>query len=926
LARRKRKQRTRKPASPAAPRDTASEPESNTLDEAEAKAAEANEAGIPEVAPSDDLDAVHAEALERYEAGWEKDRQNQSDAYDDLKFLADDEGQWDPRAWQQRKDEQRPILTVNKCPQFVRQITGDIRQMRPAIHVVPVDERANANVGADVMPEMVRYIERRSDAKGAYFHGADQMVSAGIGHCRVFTEYAADTTFNQEIGVELIVDGIAVVWDPDAVQLTRKDAMFCFVPIDLSRKPAEAKWPGKSVDAPLTQVGAAFSGWSTDEHVRICEYWRKVPMERELAFYADGRIIDLTDDTYAGEQEGQEEEAETEAGYTAEPDEDKQDDKPTHEEADYRPGEGDRRCENCTMFRSPSHCTAIQDPVRADMLCDYFELKPEAMTLAGMAGLDEGMPQRPLLGPGMGPKRADAIAAGARIEKRDSYKVERYVISGQEILEGPDEWPGMHIPIVPFLGEEVMIGRRCVRRGVIRVLKDVQRLYNYAVSADAEAVALQPKAPFKGTRKNFENFLDQWETANTRNWPFLEYDPDPENGGRPPEREPPPVASTGIKELLGVATADMSAVTGIYPPQLGQASNETSGKAIVARQREGDTGTFHYIEAFARAIERVGQIVVDLIPHIYDTERTLRVVGDDGKPTKVEINKPIIDPNGDGIDTITLNDMTIGAYQVSVEMGPSYSTKREEAREGMQVLMQSLGQQVAPLFADLYVEGQDFPLSKRISDRLKFLLPPQIAQAEAARAGEPPPPAKPPQPNPEAQVKAAELQLKQREIEGKTAMLAQENMLNQKKLQVELVKIDAELQKARIAQETAVATAQADVQQTALQHGHERGMSMMEQGHELGMAAVNGNGAATLDEAQQQQIDALTNAVQEIQQAMMVMAKMLGGGQQMAPTLSPSPPAPSGPPPGPPAPPMAPFIGEPQPPPEGAPPGVPPPI
>jgi len=575
--------------------------------------------------------------------------------------------------------------------------------------------------------------------------------------------------------------------------------------------------------------------------------------------------------------------------------------------------------------------------VSADMLCDHFELKPEVMTLGGMAGL---APTRPMLGPNMGPKRADAIAAGARIEKRDSYKVERYIISGQEVLEGPEEWPGMNIPIVPFLGEEVKIGRRVIRRGIIRLLKDVQRLYNYAISADAEAVALQPKAPFKGTRKNFENFLDQWETANTRNWPFLEYDPDPENGGRPPEREPPPVASTGIRELLQVATGDMSGVTGIYPPQLGQASNETSGKAIVARQREGDTGTFHYIEAFSRGIERVGQIVVDLIPHIYDNDRTLRVVGDDGKQIKIDINKQMIDPNGDGIATVAFNDVTIGAYQLSIEMGPSYSTKREEAREGMQVLMQSLGQQVAPLFADLYVQGQDFPLSKQISERLKFLLPPQIAQAEAARSGQPPPPQQPPQPNPEAQIKGAELQLKQKEIEGKTALMAAQLQLDQKKLEAELIKVSAEIEKAKIAQETALRTAHADTVQSVFEREHEAGMATIQQQHELGltamqqahegsMAATNGNGAATngraapatLDEAQQQQLDALTNAVAELQQAMMHIANMLGGGS--APGASPSTPQPPpGPPPGPPQAPLTPFIGEPQPPPEGAPPGA----
>lgn len=937
MARRKRR-RTRKPASPATvTRDTAS---TTATDIAEENEVESNAAGIVEVAPSEDLDAVLSEALDRYEAGWEKDRQNQSDAYDDLKFLGDEVAQWDAVAWQQRKNEQRPILTVNKCPQFIRQVTGDIRQLRPAIHVVPIDERANETVASDVMPEMVRYIERRSDAKGSYFNAADQMVGCGIGHCRVFTEYAAASTFNQEIGIGIIVDGVAVVWDPDAIELTRKDAQFCFVPVDFERKRAEAKWPDKAIDAPLTQVGAAFGEWTNDDHVRICEYWRKVPMERELALYKDGRIVDLTGDKYGGE--GTADTTDEEEGETADTPIEEDEEKSTKDEAHYRVGEGEQRCANCTMYREPHGCVATQDPVSADMLCDHFELKPEVMTLGSMSGYEQ--PMRPPLGPDMGPKRADAIAAGARIEKRDSFKVERYIISGQAILEGPEEWPGMNIPIVPFLGEEVKIGRRVIRRGIIRLLKDVQRLYNYAISADAEAVALQPKAPFKGTRKNFENFLDQWETANTRNWPFLEYDPDPDNGGRPPEREPPPVASTGIRELLQVATGDMSGVTGIYPPALGQASNETSGKAITARQREGDTGTFHYIEAFSRAIERVGQIVVDLIPHIYDNDRTLRVVGDDGKQIKLDINKQIIDPNGDGIATVAFNDVTVGAYQLSIEMGPSYSTKREEAREGMQVLMQSLGQQVAPLFADLYVQGQDFPLSKQISQRLKFLLPPQIAQAEAQQSGEPPPPQQPQQQNPEAQLKAAELNLKQQEVQGKTALAGAQAQLDQKKLEVELIKINAEIEKARIAQDTALRTAHADTMQSvferqheagmaAVQQGHEAGMAAMQQSHEGGMAAMNGAAAngngraaapATLDEAQQQQLDALTNAVAELQQAMMHIANLLGGGGAPRPPgipPGPQPPPPPGPGPVPP-PPMAPFIGEPQPPPGGgAPPG-----
>lgn len=882
MAYRKRRKRARNNA----PADDAVEAKAETTDEPDADdRVPAGQNDLPpEGADAADLDAVHKEAVERYEQAWEKDRQNQRDAYDDLRFLSEEEAQWDGLALRDRRDSNRPVLTVNKCPQFVRQVTGDIRQMRPSIHVVPVDEKADDMVSTDVLPEMVRYIERRSDAKASYFSAADQMVAAGVGHCRVFTEYAAGTTANQEIGITLIQDGIAVVWDVDAIHPTRKDANYCFVPVDMNRKAAEQRWKNKSFDAPLV-TSDCWNGWYADDFVRVTEYWRKVPMERELAVYPNGQIVDLTDDEYDPQ-------ADEDIGYDGDmPYEETEDygpaqeDKPDKDEADYRPGEGERRCGGCTMFQGPSHCTAIQDPVRADMLCDYFE----PLDLLGSLGDNViPFPVRPQLGPEMGPKRADAIAGGARIEKRDSYRVQRFVMSASEILDGPDEWPGMHIPIVPFLGEEIKIGRQIVRRGIVRNLKDVQRLFNYAISADAEAVALQPKAPFKGTRVNFERYLDQWETANSRNWPFLEYDPDPLNGGRPPEREPPPVASQGIKELLSVATTEMSAVTGIYPSSLGAPAQETSGKAIVARQREGDTGTFIYIESFGRSIERIGQIIVDLIPHIYDNERTLRVVGDDGKMSKIEINTSIVDPNGDGIATLIMNDLTTGSYQVSVEMGPSYSTKREEAREGIQTLMQALGPQSAPLLADLFVQGQDFPLADRIAKRMRLLLPPKVAELEAAQSGEPPPPKQPPAPpTPEEQLQAQELELKKADLAGKAQLQGSKLQLDQQKLgleqqkvHVELVKVNAELEKAQMAARTTAMTHVAKADQMGMDMADSDAQRM----HEARMAVT----PPPSDEDQQTQIDALIEAVTLLQQAVGQIAQMAA--------------PPPGPPPGPPPP------------------------
>src|SRR5262245_29886023 len=399
-------------------------------------------------------------------------------------------------------------------------------------------------------------------------------------------------------------------------------------------------------------------------------------------------------------------------------------------------------------------------------------------------------------------------------------------------------------------------------------------------------------------------------------------------GGGPPQRSPPPVASTGIKELLAVATADMSAVTGIYPANLGQAGPETSGRAIVARQREGDTGTFVYVESFARAIERVGQIVVDLIPHVYDTPRTLRIVGEDGKATKIDINKEIIDPNGDGIDTVVFNDLSVGQYDVSVSMGPSFSTQREEARDGMEMLMKALGQQVAPLLADLYVQAQDFPLADKISKRLQHLLPPPIAAAEAAARGEPPPPAQPPPPpTPEQQLQLAELEQKKRQGDAQNQLEMERIAAQREQVQAELVQVNVQLEQARMSHAETIAAHDAKVRErqhdsldSALDRQHERDMA----GHEAGMAAMDGaqrtaeakaknggNGKTEVkpDEQQQMQIDALIEAVAQLQQAVVHIAQAIPK-PPAPPPPEPMPPSPPGPGPVPPGP-MAPFIGEP---------------
>jgi hypothetical protein len=636
-----------------------------------------------------DWEKVHEEAMEEYERDFERERSNIEDAYEDLRFrrgrLSD---QWDAQALEARKG--RPCHVVNKLPQFIRQVTGDMRQSRPGIKVVPVDSGADIKT-AEVRGGMIRYVENRSKAKHVYTTGADSQVTCGIGHWAVTTEYAHAGTFNQEIRIVGIEDGVCVLWDADAMLPTKSDADHCFVPNDMSRAKFKKSWPDATADGFDTGIyglgaSGAFNNWNSDDFIRVNQYWKKKPIKRTLALMQDGSIEDLT-----------------------------------------------------------------------ETIKDF----PKEQAAAGLAWMAE--------------------KNGARIEERDSYTICRYLITLAEVLEESD-WPGMHIPVIPVIGEEVRVGRDVYRHGVVRYARDLQRMENYYASAETEVIALQPKAPWLGTRKQFEKNYDLWETANTENHPFLEYTPD-ERAPGPPQRIQPPVASQAIIEGKQRTSEDMKAVIGIYDASLGAKSNETSGVAIARRDAQGDTGTFVYHDNFALAIERTAEIINELFPKIYDTQRTIQILGDDGKPDIVDINKPQI---VDGVEKV-LHDMTSGSYDVVMERGPSYATKREQAQDAMTEFIRAFPP-AAPVMGDLYAKSMDWPHAEEIGERLEELLPPQIKaklqadkKAREAKSGQPAPPTPEEQEQQQAeaqqkqmaqqaqQMQFAEIQAKVKEAEAKAA-------------------------------------------------------------------------------------------------------------------------------------------------------------
>lgn len=331
------------------------------------------------------------------------------------------------------------------------------------------------------------------------------------------------------------------------------------------------------------------------------------------------------------------------------------------------------------------------------------------------------------------------------------HEVKRCIMSGVEILE-ETPWPGSTIPICPVWGEEVYLDGRRHFRSMIRDAVDPQKMFNFWRSATTELVALAPRAPWVGPQgfvpKGHEG---KWQTANTRSYGYLEY-----ADNKQPKREAfAGVPAGALQEALN-ASDDMKSIIGIYDASLGARSNETSGRAIMARQREADVSNFHFIDNLARAIRYAGRVLVDVIPSVYSERQAVRILGEDAKEKIVHLTQQDGGSHQDGVDgEPALYNLSVGEYDVTVATGPSYATQREETRETLVEIMSRVPE-AGPLIGDVLLEHMDFPGADRVAKRLQAMLPPQIQQAEGLA---PPQQDAPPEPDPlEAEERKAKIE------------------------------------------------------------------------------------------------------------------------------------------------------------------------
>ncbi len=319
-------------------------------------------------------------------------------------------------------------------------------------------------------------------------------------------------------------------------------------------------------------------------------------------------------------------------------------------------------------------------------------------------------------------------------EREVEVEVVKWVkLNGVEILEEA-EWPTNDIPIIPMLGDEVVVDGKRYYLSLARGAKGPQQMYNYWATAATETVALAPKMPFIVDHRQIKGFENEWDEANCTNRMYIRYNAIA--GMNKPSREPQAQVPAAIMNMMQATAYDVEDHLGQYEASKGEASNERSGRAIMARVQQSDKGTYLFVDNSTRAKIAGGRQIIKLIPKIYDTKRALRIRGEDGSESMTTINEPTLGPDG---NVFKNNDLSVGQYDLIATVGAAYSSKRQEM---VQMLIESM--QYAPMLANviapLIFKYSDFPGAEEVAAEIgkQAKVMQQQMMAEQAKAGLPP--------------------------------------------------------------------------------------------------------------------------------------------------------------------------------------------
>lgn len=393
---------------------------------------------------------------------------------------------------------------------------------------------------------------------------------------------------------------------------------------------------------------------------------------------------------------------------------------------------------------------------------EYGELREQAAE-AALSGLTE--------------EEIALIEYGMEIErKRKSSKVriKHAVISGDQCIESPSDWPGKHLPLIYVDGDSYWDREQQYTQTFIKHAKDAQRFLNYCAIEIATALKNSRREQWIATPENIKGFEKIWKNPEKQQGILLA-NVDARSGL--PQKTPPAELPQTLLQQYQRAEFDLQSILGMYEASRGMQGNETSGVAIANRAKQAESSMFIFFDNLNRAIESVGRIILDLMPQIYDTERRVQVTDQNGNKREVQVNQ--YDPITDTYH----NEIKDYNWAIECKVGASTETQKQEALQTL-VELTRVSPDTFPMVADLIAENIDLINTPQLVERFKNFVPPDVLAKEA---NEPPPPK---QPSPQEQMMQAQVQLEQQ------------------KLQVEQEKVQIDMAKAKIEELKAMAALQ----------------------------------------------------------------------------------------------------------------------
>lgn len=305
-------------------------------------------------------------------------------------------------------------------------------------------------------------------------------------------------------------------------------------------------------------------------------------------------------------------------------------------------------------------------------------------------------------------------------------QVQWFRLNGRDVVDRR-VLPGKYIPIVKCLGNKLRINGTIKRKGMIENLMDPATIFNYAETTKAERYALTPKAPWVTYEQVIEGH-PEWNDANRKSYSTLVakavLGPDGTTLLPLPQRQNPAQVEAGMSEWSSGAERNLMAVAGMPQENPEISARVVSGnKYLQRRQGMQDLTHFQYYDNQTYSIMWTGIILLDQMPAYLDTEREQAIIGEDGQTEMITINEKVLGEDGQPTGEVR-NDFRVGRYDVVMDTGPGYATKREEAAENMMELLGTkLGDAIVATRPDIPVRNMDFHGADELADSLAVTTP-----------------------------------------------------------------------------------------------------------------------------------------------------------------------------------------------------------